>query len=135
MLTNIKMWDVPDKFPESEEWSERDYPERRLWCAVVINLLHEYESWLQRIMLLWQTENKPVPAALHNEIKDMRKHCTHRWFGVVCALADITQSMVIARLDRLDKDYCLASISFDETEQVIAYWRKRNLKRKPKSYQ
>lgn len=111
--------------------SESVKPERRLWAAVVVTALEEYEDWCRSAEKHWRMWNSPVPIAYYHELQDMRRHCMHRWFGVVCALADVEQEWVIARFDSIAKEYCINSLPFDHGGELLTEWQQRRLT-KPK---
>jgi hypothetical protein len=105
-------------------------PERQLWAAVILTALEEYESWCRSSEKHWREWNQPAPRSYWMEILDIRRHCTHRWFGVVCALADIEHEWIIDRLQEIDREYCINSIPFDQGGEILSIWQKRALNKK-----
>lgn len=92
------------------------YPEQRLWCAVILEALKEYEEYLQRISIVARTTKQPVDSTYRRGLAAIRRECAHKNFEFICELAQIPFKQVQTRFDRLDKEYCLSSIQFDQIE-------------------
>ena len=68
---------------------ESSVPEQRLWCAIILSALTEYETLLRS----------------RNSSKPLRKQCEGAWFRHVCDCAGVEHSVVIRKLDQLDAKY------------------------------
>lgn len=105
------------------------FPERRLWIAVIVYSMTEYEEQLKHIKKLWDAERKALPRQLLNVLRVLRYELRHEWFGHVCDLAEIAQSHVLTRIKALDKQYGLAEIEFDETLTMPTRYQMRKARR------
>lgn len=104
------------------------YPERRLWCAVVISTIEEYTEWLGRIQNAWSLSQKPVDSGFKFSLQHIRRQCKTEWFESVCGMADISADVVAKKFDQLDKEYCLKQIPFqDEPERFLSQWALRKI--------
>ncbi len=97
--------------------NHNSYPERRLWCAVIISTMEEYEEWCIRIHTGWHVKQKPVSGSYKFAIQHIRRQCKGEWFQTICELADFPASRMSARFDQLDKEYCIAVIPFEGEDQ------------------
>lgn len=112
------------------------YPEQRLWCAVIMSALDEYQDCLQRISSSWHTHQRAVNRNYLEVLRNVRKSCDTPWFGMVCELADISPHRVIQRLDSLDREFCLSAIPFEteDTPYMSDYERRKFAKTKRTKY-
>jgi hypothetical protein len=93
-----------------------DFPEMRLWKAIVIQAIHEYEEWLGRIQREWLKYGEPVDIKLYNTLQLVRYECTCHWFRYVCDMADVEHEQVMRKFIQLEKHYGLINVRFGEVE-------------------
>lgn len=96
------------------------FPECRLWQAVIIHTIDEYEGWLKRIQANWLRWGQPVDRAYYHMLQTIRHETAHAWFAHICCIADIPQSRVLKKFSQLDKQYGLINVVFDnESARVL----------------
>lgn len=112
-LESIEMWiDI----------EQTGFREQRLWAAIVLATITEYENWLRRIEQIWRETERPVFAELFQEVEQVRRHIEHDWFWHICDLAGVQYLSVTKALDKLDREYCIGSIPRDATGELIPRW-------------
>lgn len=115
-FSSMGNWFVPPvPYPEDGGY----YPEKRLWVAVVLETLAEYEAQLNQIKQIRQSSVQPVNRIFFFAIKRLRYECDHSWFKNICWLADIDPARVYAKFDELDIKYKLRKTNFTEIATVI----------------
>lgn len=106
-------------------------PETRLWCAIILSTLVEYQEWLQRISSAWHRDQRPVPRGYLYAVQCIRKQCGNEWFVNICELAGVSLHQVVRRFDSLDREFCIASIPFEEAmERIVSPWELRKAARR-----
>lgn len=96
--------------PEMEDGEYPTYPERRLWSAVILATIHEYEEWLLRIESTWNNRQQPVNLSYFQALRIIRHECGNDWFAHICEMAEIAPDLILTKFDRLDREYCVRSI-------------------------
>ncbi len=89
-------------------------PELRLWVAIVLVSLEEYENWLKRIQAAWLMRGQPVSYDYGSTIRRLRFEMEHPWFRHICDLANREHCDVISRLTVLEKKYGFHNVQFAE---------------------
>lgn len=107
--------------------SEPIYPEKRLWTAVIVFALTEYEQQLQVIQKM--SVDGQVSKHLLLQLRCLRYEVRHDWFGHVCENADVPQSQVIRKLQELDSKYKLSEIDFANVDLQPTRYQLRKAKR------
>lgn len=87
-------------------------PEVRLWAAIIIRTLHEYEYWLFNAQQAWLEFHEPVHPHYAMNLREIRHELTHVWFGHICDNADIDVCAVMKRICRLEREYGFINIVF-----------------------
>lgn len=122
--------------PEMEiEDGEQSFPERRLWAAVVLQALEDYEDLLRQFESYWNKVQRPVQYQLWCEACAIRRHCQHELFQTICEHAGIDYGRVVRKIRQMERDYCFASIPHETSGTVYSeqwFERKRRLGRKVK---
>ena len=108
----VDRWD--EYFPEIET-----YPERKLWCAVILTAFHEYEMCLQKIDDIWKRTLRPINRTYLMELRSVRSELSSEWFLEVCDFAEVDISHINRKLNNLDKQYGLHGVQFSERASVI----------------
>lgn len=96
------------------------FPENRLWCAIVLQAIADYECSLSRIVRKWSRTREALDAVFYYTTMEIRRECTHRWFAFVCEHAGVRVSDVLRRLTLLDETYCLRHIKFVGTDRALS---------------
>lgn len=105
--------------PQIEDENGGYYPERRLWAAVIVETLAEYEEQLRRIKYCREASPHPVNRIFFQAIKRLRYECEHAWFQNICWLANVEPSSVYVKFDELDAKYQLRRTNFTDMATVI----------------
>lgn len=105
-------------------------PELRLWLAVIIMTVCEYEEMLNRIVNTWKKYRQPINRLRLNELYSLRFECRNPWFDYICEMANISPAIVFRRFDRLDEKYAIHSIKFTDLPRCpLKKERQRRVKR------
>jgi hypothetical protein len=96
------------------------FPERRLWVAVILAAITEYEDQLTHISKLWFADKKPLSHFFINSLRMIKHEVYHDWFRHVCDLADIDQSHIIRKIKNLDLEHKLSEIRFLEQDANVS---------------
>lgn len=113
--------------------NDRACPENRLWMAVLIAAITEYEDLCVRIESSWNREQRPVNPAYRYALERIRQECDTAWFRAVCDMANVPRATVMRKLDQLDKDHCVRAIPYaDQPPPTLSDWQRRKLRNKNK---
>lgn len=93
-------------------------PELRLWVAIVLTSIEEYEGWLKRIQTQWLLHGQPVAYEYGSTIRRLRFELEHEWFRHICDLANREHCDVIARIASLEKRYGFHNVRFADMGPV-----------------
>lgn len=116
---------------EAEVEATEPYPEMRLWAAIVLNTVAEYELWLRRMQTDWLlNKGKLIRRSLYITLKDIEKEVRHSWFDQVCELAGVSQDIVINKLAQLDKQYGLLNMRFTDSPEFISEYAMRKARKR-----
>lgn len=98
-------------------WLDADLstPEKRLWVAVILQTVAEYEEWARRIDRFHAVMKTEVPIEFQEALEVVRRECMHQWFQHVCDMAEVRPSQVFERFKVIDRDYCVNHVPFAET--------------------
>lgn len=117
-------------FPGMESDAPPIYPERRLWTAVILSAVLEYEQQLQHIQKLWTATHRPLAKGLLNHLRSLRYEIRHDWFRHVCDLADIDQSHVVRRIRELDQRHLLHEVKFTDEDTLPTRYQMRKARKR-----
>jgi hypothetical protein len=117
-------------YAEMELDAEPTYPERRLWMAIILHAITEYEEQLRHIQKLWKADRKPVSKHLLTFLRGLRYEVRHDWFRHVCDLANIDQSHVISRIKQLDEQYHVAQVKFSGEDTMATRYQLMKAKKR-----
>lgn len=128
----LALYRMEDRGLFNMEWpaDEGTYPERRLWTAVVLFAIVEYEEQLRHIRKLWDADRKPVARFLLSALQKLRYEIRHPWFARACDLAERDQRDVVRRIRTLDQQYGLAEIEFTDQESRITRYQTEKAKKR-----
>ena len=101
------------------------YPEQRLWTAIILFTIQEYEDTLALVKKLWTTENGPVSKYYLQTIRSIRYECRHSWFGHICEHANFHQDVLLKKMKQLDMQYGLAEVEFTDEDNVVTRYQVR----------
>ncbi len=113
----------------TEPFDNDGYPETRLWAAVVLQSINEYEHLLQRIQGTWLSSNRPVNRAHYEALANVREQCKSTWFVQVCELAGFDQLSVLNKFSNLEKMYGLINVVFTEQQSVVSRYMREKQRR------
>lgn len=94
------------------------YPERRLWIAVIVQALVEYEELLRNIHKTWEAFRRPIHRSFYWSIRQIKHEAQDPWFGHICDMADVSQAVVVQKLSALDKKYKFGEVEFTDDHAV-----------------
>ena len=128
----LDLYRMQDRGIFSTEWPDDagTYPEKRLWVAVVLFALVEYEEQLKHIRKLWDAERKPITRFLLSSLQKLRHEIRHPGFARACELAEREQADVIRRIRALDKQYGLAEVEFTDSESRLTRYQADKAKKR-----
>lgn len=92
--------------------ADHKIPELRLWVAIVLVSIEEYEEWLKRIQSAWLRHGEPVSYEYGATIRRIRFELEHPWFRHICDLANREHSDVLSRLTQLEARYGFHNVRF-----------------------
>jgi hypothetical protein len=104
------------------------YPEKRLWTAIILFALVEYEDILKHIQKLWTSNKKPVSRHFHTQLRMLRYEIEHSWFQNICDIADQPHVSVLGKLKHLEDTYGLKSVNFSNDDTRITRYQIRKNK-------
>jgi hypothetical protein len=106
-------------------------PEIRLWLAIILQALTEYQEWLHRIQQQWLLHGEPVDGTYANTLRRVRYECEHEWFKHVCDLADISHDAFMRKLIDFEKTFGLCNVRFtDVGGEIMSAYSEKLIKRK-----
>lgn len=106
------------------------YPERRLWCAVVLSAVDEYMEWILRISNGWRTSRRPLPTHYKYSLNYLRQQCRSEWFVMICEMAEFPAHKVLKKFDELDREFGISQIPFEPSEDNFpSHWELRKANR------
>lgn len=88
------------------------YAEQRMWAAVALQLIDDYESTLKRIHSIWFDKKVKVNQANLMTLRQLRREAKGEWLNLILEHINIHGDHLIAKLDKLDKQYNLGQIQF-----------------------
>lgn len=94
-------------------------PEVRLWAAIVLVTVEEYEEWLKRIQSAWLMHGQPVRWEYAWTLRRLRYEINHQWFRSICDHANTEHSAVRKRILELEAKYGLHNVRFAEQPPAI----------------
>lgn len=106
-----------------------NYPERRLWLAVIVQALEDYEGLLQRIESAWNQTRRPVNRQLWIEACEVRRHCEHSLFEAICEHAGIPHRRILLKLNHFDREYCFNVIPVETRAEIRSAWQIRQFRK------
>lgn len=107
------------------------YPEKRLWVAVVLTALTEYQDSCQRAALAWKVHNgKPVNRVFLSTLQAIRKDCGTAWFRQICMIAGVDQKTVFKKFDSYDEKHGILDIRFTERDEIVSRYYIEKIKNK-----
>lgn len=95
------------------------YPEERLYLAIIIQAICDYESNLQRIQAAWLKNGEPVERNHADNLRVIRYECQGNGFQNFCLLADVPISKIFRKFQTLDKQYGLINVKFTDHDRII----------------
>mgnify|MGYP001616459402 CR=1 FL=1 len=103
------------------------YPEKRLWIAIILNTVYEYEDQLKVIQKLWGAGGSRKALSKHflTSLRSIEYEVRHEWFNHVCDLADFDQARVIRKLKELDTEYKLSQVTFAAEDHIVTRYQVR----------
>ena len=113
---------VPSTTMGHESENSGGFPEIRLWAAIILNTLHEYEGLLTTIQTSWQIRKRPVNRLHLHGLNNIRRECADPWFRHVCDMAGTVASKVIAQLNKLDERYFLKDYEFTPRASIVSIY-------------
>lgn len=114
----------------TETESRPIYGEQRLWTAIIVMALQDYEGQLVHIRKLWDGDKRQVPRYLFQALRVLRYEIQHEWFAHVCFLAEQDHSTMVAQLKRLDEKYKLSEVQFTDSDNPITRYQLRKAKKR-----
>lgn len=118
----------PEYIPEFDTDDGSVFPEKRLWTAMILNALVDYELKLTNIQNMWLATKKPVGQWMHVELRILRYEMEHDWFKQICVIADQSYIAVIKKLDAMDEEYGLRKILFTDDDTRVTRYQINKLK-------
>lgn len=125
------MREEPSGTPQLELEDFADFPERRLWVAIIIVAVCDYEEQLAFIRRIWSETGRPVDRIYLNQLRNLRHELNNPWFAEICELAGWQPQRVLGQLKRLEDRHGLSAIKFTETiYSGVIHYRIRRSKRR-----
>lgn len=125
----VKLLHMKDFRPPTLEYDgEEPYPEQRLWTAVLLATLTEYEMTLKRIKEAWRMTGRPVSRNFLMELYSIRHECRHEWFRHICEMANWPPERILGKFNEFDKQYELSSVKFSATDNAVTRYQIRKIK-------
>lgn len=121
-------------------WFDEDYegdestPEKRLWVAVILASVQEYEEQLQVIHKMWSADHKPIAKQFQNQLKMLKYEMSHEWFRHVCEMADWDFYSIRGKLNALEEKYRLDEVEFTTEDSVILRFQIKKLRNRVVRY-
>lgn len=103
--------------------------ETRLWSAVIICALREYELWLRDIRTIWLARGEPVHKSYGTMLRDTQRELRHDWFRHICDLADVPHSTVMRKVVCLEREYGIINVTFADNGEELPLWKLQALHR------
>lgn len=116
---------------DNAPFENEGYPEQRLWQAIILATLNDYEEWCRRIESSWNHMQQPVNRDFKYALDGIRRECTDKWFQQICDLAQIARPSIFRQFDKFDKEYCVNVIPIaSQPFQVLSEWQARKNRHK-----
>jgi hypothetical protein len=124
-LVNVKIRNAP----EIDFEPDANYPERRLWLAVIVQALADYEDLLRKVESAWNHLQRPTQRQQYLEVKQLQRHLADPLFELICEHAGIAVEKVARKVRRFEKDYCFNAIPVEDDAPVLSDWQMRKVRR------
>lgn len=118
------------KVPEAEVESRAVYPEQRLWTAIILMAVQDYEDQLIHIRKLWDADHRPLSRHLLHFLRVLKYEAQHDWFRHVCDLADLDQDHILNKMKEMDFKYKLSEVKFADTDHSITRYQLRKTRKR-----
>lgn len=117
------------KLPEMQQFEPHtQYPEQRLWIAVICQAFHDYETLLRTIQFEWRRLKRPVKRQLRMNVEELERHMHHGLFQSICDHADIGHDLVRRNIMRLKRAYEIESVPFDDSSRILSDWQLKQVR-------
>ncbi len=88
------------------------YPEQRMWAAVALLLIEDYEVKLTEAHRIWFDNKRKPDSGILLTLRQLRRVAGSPWFRTVCEYVNVHEDHITTKLDKLDKAYELEKIQF-----------------------
>lgn len=88
------------------------YPEQRMWAAVALLLIDDYEVKLKEGHRIWFESKRKPDAGILTTLRQLRRVAKSPWFRTVCEYVNVHEDHIENKLNALDKAYRLEKIQF-----------------------
>lgn len=105
------------------------YPEQRLWTAVLLFSIQEYEEHLIRMWKVWEADRRPISKHFLSHIRGIKYEIQHEWFQHICDMAGRDHRAILWKLKQLELKHRFSEIKFSDQDTSVSRYQLRRMRR------
>lgn len=103
------------------------FAEQRLWAAVALQLIDDYEAVLRKVNMIWFEKRAKVSHHHLMTLRQLQREAKGAWFQLVCEHINVHGSHVLRKFQQLEKQYKLSEVQFTANDEDQVSAKRKNL--------